>query len=341
MKSALDLARKARGTTLPNPAVGAVVLDAQGNVAGSAATQPPGGMHAEALALAQAGERARGGTLIVTLEPCVDFPGKRTPACSARTIAAGVGKVVIGSLDPNPHVAGKGLEQLRQAGIEITREDPQGMLTDFYAGFGHHCATKKPRVTLKIARSRDGMATAKTGTQTAITGTQARRFVHALRADSDAILIGKGTLLADNPSLTVRDIEGNDPQRLVLWSGELPERRFHLYQGAPTRFAGSGPRPSGLPKSVGWIALPDGETRLDALIEMLGIEGVHELLVEPGPGLLAAFLQAGCWDRLWVLEGPKDIPGGVPFDPHHLLPKIAPIRTIQLSEDRGELFLKP
>lgn len=341
MQSALALARRARGTTLPNPAVGAVVLDPGGHVVGTGATRPPGGPHAEALALGQAGEAARGGTLFVTLEPCVDFPGKRTPACSGRTIAAGVAKVVIGALDPNPLVAGKGAERLRQAGIEVSREDPDGLLSDLYAGFGMHCATGRPRVTLKIARSRDGMATARSGFPTAITGDAARRFVHGLRADSDAILVGKGTLLADDPSLTVREIEGNDPRRLVLWSGELPERVFRVYAGAPTCLVGAGPRPIALPDGIGWMPLPGLRPALEDLVAALGREGVHELLVEPGPGLLAAFLREGCWDRLWVLEGPQDLPGGVPFDRHGLLPRTEPVRTMTLGQDRGALFLNP
>lgn len=339
MRTALRLARKVRGTTLPNPAVGAVVLDAQGEIAGTGSTQPPGGPHAEAVALAQAGDRARGGTLVVTLEPCVDFPGKRTPACSGRTISAGIARVVVGSLDPNPHVAGRGIGQLREAGIEVSREDPDDLLSDFYAGFGKHCATGTPRVTLKIACSRDGMATGKAGTPTAITGDISRRFVHGLRADSDAILVGKGTLLADDPSLTVREVSGNDPRRLVLWSGPLPDRSFRLYEGAPTCLVGSGPRPPLLPETVGWMSLPGPRPCLDALIAELGREGVHELLVEPGPGLLEAFLREGCWDRLWILEGPASLPGGVPFDPHGLLPVTEPVRRIELGEDRGALYL--
>jgi diaminohydroxyphosphoribosylaminopyrimidine deaminase / 5-amino-6-(5-phosphoribosylamino)uracil reductase len=339
MRQALELAQSVRGTTLPNPAVGAVVFDRKGKVVGVGATQPPGGKHAEVIALDKAGARANGGTLAVTLEPCVAFPGKRTPPCSGKILVSGIERLIVGSLDPNPSVHGKGVHALKRAGMEVIHEDLDGEVTDFYAGFAHHTRTGRPRVTLKIATSADGMATAAAGTPTAITGDQARLFTHRSRANSDWILIGKGTLLSDDPDLGVREISGRSPHRLVLWSGELPGRDFKLFHGTPTSFAGCGPRPTGLPKAVEWIELPGVRPNLADLLSVLGRRGVHDLFVEPGPGLLSSVLQANAWDRLWVLKSPKALPGGVPFDPAGLLPKTTS-GTTPLGEDSAWLYLR-
>jgi len=342
MRQALTLALSVRGTTRPNPAVGAIVFDKDGTVVGRGATQPPGGRHAEVVALQEAGPRAAGGTLAVTLEPCVAFPGKRTPACSEAIVKAGLRKVVVGSLDPNPQVRGKGLRTLSDAGIETALETLGGEVEAFYEGFGHFLATGRPRVTLKIARSRDGMATGTKGAPTAITGPEARAFTHRLRAWSDFLLVGKGTLLSDDPELSVRDCEGPSPHRLVLWSGPLPpERSFKVWQGGPTGFAGIGERPEGLPATVEWIPLPGGPSPLRALVSHLGSLGAHELFVEPGPGLLASFLKEGCWDRLWILEAPIDLPGGHAFDPHGSLPGAEPSLTLRLGRDLARLHLNP
>lgn len=338
MRQALALALSVRGTTRPNPAVGALVFDADGRIVGRGATQPPGGRHAEIVALEEAGPLAAGGTLAVTLEPCVAFPGKRTPACSQAIVQAGIRKVVVGSLDPNPQVRGQGLRTLTDAGIETLRETMGGEVEACYEGFGHFLETGRPRVTLKIARSRDGMATGTKGAPTAITGPEARIFTHRLRALSDFLLIGKGTLLSDDPELTVRDSDGPSPHRLVLWSGPLPRRRsFKVWRGGPTSFAGIGDRPEGLPESVEWISLPDAASPLSSLISHLGKLGAHELFVEPGPGLLAGFLKEGCWDRLWILDAPIDLPGGHAFDPHGLLPCTEAALTRTLGRDLARL----
>ena len=337
MRRAFDLALSVRGRTLPNPAVGAVLWDAQGRLLSEGATQPPGGEHAEAMALRLAGAQAHGGTLAVTLEPCVTFPGKRTPACSEAILQAGIAHVIVGSLDPDPRVHGEGLRKLHEHGIEVQEEPLEGEIPDFYAGFANFRHTGLPRVTLKIAMSRDGMATAAPGTATAITGEAAKRFVHGLRAKSDAILIGKGTLLSDDPRLDVRLASGNSPQRIVLWSGSLPARDFHVYHGEATNFAGCGLRPEGLPQHVSWIPLPGERPRLSDLVADLGRRGIHELLVEPGPGLLESFLAEKAWNQLWLLRGPKGLPGGIPFDPSGSLPKSWQVR-LPLAEDEAFLY---
>jgi diaminohydroxyphosphoribosylaminopyrimidine deaminase/5-amino-6-(5-phosphoribosylamino)uracil reductase len=337
MRRALSLAFSVRGRTLPNPAVGAAIWDARGQFLSEGATQPPGGEHAEAMALRLAGARARGGTLAVTLEPCVAFPGKRTPACSEAILRAGIARVVVGCLDPNPRVRGEGLRTLRARGIEVLEEPLAGDVPDFYEGFSVFCRTGRPRVTLKIAMSRDGKAAAAQGVATAITGEAAKRFVHGLRAQSDAILIGKGTLLCDDPRLDVRLVPGNSPHRVVLWSGAIPERDFRLYRGGTTSFAGSGPRPEGLPQQVEWIPLGGKRPSLSDLVATLGQAGIHELLVEPGPRLLDSFLSERAWDRLWLLRAPKELPGGISFDPDGKLPKDWEVR-MPLEEDEAFLY---
>jgi diaminohydroxyphosphoribosylaminopyrimidine deaminase/5-amino-6-(5-phosphoribosylamino)uracil reductase len=337
MRQALEQARAVRGTTLPNPAVGAVVFDRKGKVVGTGATQPAGGKHAEVIALDKAGSRADGGTLAVTLEPCVAFPGKRTPPCSGKILQSGIERLIVGCLDPNPLVHGKGVHALKRAGMDVVMEDLDGEIDRFYAGYSHHLKTGKPLVTLKIATSRDGMATATRGTPSVITGPEARRFTHGLRAMSDWILIGKGTLLSDDPQLSVRDLPGRSPHRLVLWSGELPSRDFNLFHGTTTSFAGHGKRPAGLPKQIEWIELPESGPALSGLVDALGKRGVHDLFVEPGPGLLASCLREKIWNQLWVLESPDRLPGGFPFDLAGLVPE-AIVKSVKLGQDTGRLF---
>lgn len=334
IRQAFDLARAARGATLPNPAVGAVVWDERGKVVGKAATSPSGRPHAERQALEQAKARAQGGTMAVTLEPCVAFPGKKSPPCAAALILSGIERVIVGCEDPNPQVRGKGIHALRRAGMTVEVLDPGGRIADFYAGFGTFLATKRPRVTLKVALSADGKANAAPGRRTAITGSEARAFVHELRSLSDAILVGAGTVVADDPSLDVRDAPGPSPRPLVLsGAGALPADR-KLWKNPGTVVLG-GVRPAGLPREVTFATLSAnaGQADLGALLDLCGAEGIHDLLVEPGPRLLASFLRAGLWDRLWVLRGGSDFPDGAPFDPEDLLPSDAAVEERSLGAD--------
>lgn len=336
---AFDLARAARGTTLPNPAVGAVVWDSRGALVSKAATSPSGRPHAERQALEGAKKRAEGGTMAVSLEPCVAFPGKTSPPCAAALILSGIERVIVGCEDPNPQVRGKGIHALRRAGMKVDVLDPDGRIADFYGGFGTFLATRRPRVTLKIARSADGKANAAPGTRSHLTGDQARAFVHGLRSVSDALLVGAGTLVVDDPSLDVRDVPGPSPRPLVLaGSGPFPPDR-KLWRNPGTVVLGSR-RPEGLPKQVVWAEVPsrEGGADLAALLDLCGAEGIHDLLVEPGPGLLASFLRLGVWDRLWVLEAPLDCPEGTPFDPDGLLPVHEPVKRLELGPDVATLW---
>lgn len=342
MEEAFLLALGARGTTLPNPAVGCIVLDKSGKKIAQAATSPDGRPHAERKALEQAGAKARGGTLIVTLEPCVAFPGKKSPPCAAAVLLSGIESVVVGTTDPHPQVSGRGLHALRKAGMEVVECPLDGRIADFYAGFGHFLSHRIPRVTVKIAVSRDGNMAAAPGTRTPITGDESRRFTHRLRAQSDAILIGGATALADDPELTVRDAPGRTPHRLVLWpSGGLPPHLKIWSTAAPTSALGIGPRPSGLPEKVAWIALDgDANGKVDwmALLRWCGERGMHDLLIEPGPRLLDSILKKGLWDGLWVLRSNRDLPGGVPADPRQLLPQVAPVSVREFGGDTGSFW---
>ena len=209
MEEAFQIALSSRGTTLPNPSVGCLVLDKGGKVVGRASTSPSGRPHAERSALEQAGARALGGTLVVTLEPCVAFPGKKSPPCAAAAILSGVETVLVGSPDPHPQVSGRGLYALRKSGMTVVEVGLDGRIPDFYAGFGHFLSKGRPRVTLKVALSADGFVAAAQGARTDITGPEARSFVHSLRAASDAVLVGGSTARIDDPELTVRNAPGH------------------------------------------------------------------------------------------------------------------------------------
>jgi diaminohydroxyphosphoribosylaminopyrimidine deaminase / 5-amino-6-(5-phosphoribosylamino)uracil reductase len=278
--------------------------------------------------------------MAVTLEPCVAFPGKKSPPCAAAVILAGVERVVVGCVDPHPQVRGKGIHAMRRAGIQVEVVDPQGRIEDFYAGFGRFISTGRPRVTLKIAMSSDGMASAGVGERTAITGAEARAFVHSLRSLSDAVLVGGRTVDVDDPRLDVRDAPGPCPVPLVLAGRTgLPAERA-LWKNPRVIVLGS-TRPAGLPGGVRFVELA-GEERpsLPALLDWCGAQGAHDLLVEPGPTLLRAFLQDACWDRLWAIRSPRAFPRGVPFDPSRLLPATEPVKNVELGDDMATLWIR-
>jgi diaminohydroxyphosphoribosylaminopyrimidine deaminase/5-amino-6-(5-phosphoribosylamino)uracil reductase len=288
MRRALAQAATVRSTTAPNPWVGSVVVPSDpGSDAGNVfagATAPPGGPHAEVTALAAAGESARGATLYVTLEPCAHHG--RTPPCTDAIIAAGVARVVVGIEDPDEQVAGRGIAALRAAGIDVTVGVAAEEVAEQLAPYCKHRTTGQPWVVLKMAASLDGRTAAPDGTSRWITGEAARRDVHRLRAQSDAVLVGAGTVRADDPELTVRldqSDDGNDgqeqkqPLRVVL--GQAP--------------ADARVRP----------ALELGGDLGDVLTE-LGRRGVLQLLVEGGASVAHDFHVAGLVDRYVLYLAP-------------------------------------
>ncbi len=274
MRLALDAAQHARRDAPPNPWVGAVVFDAAGDVAGVGATRPPGGDHAEVVALAAAGERARGGTIVVTLEPC-DHVG-RTGPCTEAIVAAGLRRVVVGLEDPDPRVAGRGLARLRSAGLDVIEGVEADAVADQLAPYLVHRRTGRPYVVAKVAATLDGVVAMADGTSQWITGAAARADAHELRADSQAILVGAGTVRADDPALTARLPGGvREPLRVVLGRAPAEARvRPCLEMSGP----------------------------LEPILEELGRRGIVQLLVEGGPRTVSQFVAAGLVDRfVWYV----------------------------------------
>jgi diaminohydroxyphosphoribosylaminopyrimidine deaminase / 5-amino-6-(5-phosphoribosylamino)uracil reductase len=288
MRRALAQAATVRSTTAPNPWVGSVVVPPEpGPDAGAVfagATAPPGGPHAEVTALAAAGERARGATLYVTLEPCAHHG--RTPPCTDAIIAAGVARVVVGIEDPDEQVAGRGIAALRAAGIDVTVGVAAGEVAEQLAPYCKHRTTGQPWVVLKMAASLDGRTAAPDGTSRWITGEAARRDVHLLRAQSDAVLVGAGTVRADDPELTVRLDPAGDAK-----NGQEQKQPLRVVLGrAP---ADAKVRP----------AVELGGDLGDVLTE-LGRRGVLQLLVEGGAGVAHDFHVAGLVDRYVLYLAP-------------------------------------
>jgi diaminohydroxyphosphoribosylaminopyrimidine deaminase/5-amino-6-(5-phosphoribosylamino)uracil reductase len=280
MRRAVAAGDSVRGSTAPNPWVGCVVVSADDpSQVFEGATAPPGGPHAEVTALAQAGDlHSRGATLFTTLEPCAHHG--RTPPCTDAIIAAGVARVVIGIEDPDPQVAGRGSEVLRAAGISVTVGTAAAEVTEQLAPYLKHRSTGQPWVVLKMAASLDARTAAPDGTSRWITGEEARHDVHRLRARSDAVLVGAGTVRSDDPELTVRLDDGvarRQPLRVVL--GTAP--------------AGARVQP----------ALELSGALGDVLTE-LGQRGVLQLLVEGGASVAHDFHAAGLVDRYVLYLAP-------------------------------------
>jgi diaminohydroxyphosphoribosylaminopyrimidine deaminase / 5-amino-6-(5-phosphoribosylamino)uracil reductase len=274
MRAALTAAATVRTTTSPNPWVGAVVVTADG-IVGIGATEPPGGRHAEIVALAAAGDAARGATVVCTLEPCSHHG--RTPPCTDALIAAGVRRVVVGVVDPDDRVAGAGIAALRAAGIAVDVGLLADEVTGQLAAYLHHRRTGRPYVVCKLAMSLDGGTAAPDGSSRWITGEEARRSAHQLRAESDAIAVGAGTVRADDPALTVRHVEGADPLRVVL---------------------GSAPADARVHPCLQW----HGD--LDELLDDLGRRGVVQLMVEGGARVIGSFHRSGLVDRYVLYVAP-------------------------------------
>ncbi|WP_018179463.1 bifunctional diaminohydroxyphosphoribosylaminopyrimidine deaminase/5-amino-6-(5-phosphoribosylamino)uracil reductase RibD [Jongsikchunia kroppenstedtii] len=290
MRRALAESAGAQPLSTPNPPVGAVIVDRSGAVVGVGHTQEAGGPHAEVVALAAAGDHAAGGTAYVTLEPC-NHTG-RTGPCAQALIAAGIAAVHYAMADPNPSAAG-GAATLRAAGVEVTA----GLLADEVAAgplraWLHRQRTGRPFVTAKFAATLDGRSAAPDGTSQWITGPQAREYVHAERARLDAIVVGTGTVLADDPALTARHPDGSlhprQPLRVVVGERDIPETARVLDDCAPTLIL---------------------RTRdLSAVLDEIGDRS--NVQVEGGPRLLGAFAAAGLVDRVQAYLAPALLGGG-------------------------------
>ena len=271
MDEALRLGEEARGRSAPNPNVGCVVINASCRIIGRGATAPGGRPHAEAVALDQAGRRARGSTVYVTLEPCA-HDSERGPACTDLLLAAKPARVVIAFKDPDPRTSGKGIRRLRAGGIEVSLGVRRDAARRSLAGWLTRLELGRPRVTLKLALSIDGKIALPSGESKWITGEDARRHVHLERARSDMILVGRGTYLADQPKLDVRlpGLENWSPRRALLTRGEAVD---------------------------GWETLRNPR-------DIYGLHDVNDLLVEGGSGTATAFLAEDLVDRILIYRAP-------------------------------------
>jgi len=308
MRQAIELAKKGVGTTHPNPRVGAVVVN-HGEVVGEGWHERPGGAHAEVMALDDAGEKARGGAIYVTLEPCAAHG--RTPACTESIRRAGIKHVIFASSDPNPVMAG-GAKVLRAMGIEVTAGVLSDEASDINRPFFHYQRTGRPYVIAKAAISLDGkMATYDHHSQW-ISGEGCREHAHLLRASCDAILVGAGTLKYDNPSLTVRDVEmiGNVPLRVVLcFETPVFSAEYKLLSDeAPTRLY---VRSLNEHAEVWRKAGVDVQhvSSLLLVLKHLAEDGYLQLLLEGGGALHTSFLQAGFSDEIVLYQAPIIIGG--------------------------------
>ncbi|PXA95499.1 bifunctional diaminohydroxyphosphoribosylaminopyrimidine deaminase/5-amino-6-(5-phosphoribosylamino)uracil reductase RibD [Nostoc sp. 3335mG] len=276
MAAALALSQRGRGRTAPNPNVGCVII-AQGRVIGRGWTQPGGRPHAEAMALAEAGDAARGAIAYVTLEPCAHV-SPRGPACADLLVEAGIARLVVALRDPDPRTDGLGLARLGEAGVEIVTGVGEAEAREAMAGFLTRRRLGRPLVTLKLATSLDGRIARPDGESRWITGVESRVHAHLERARHEAILIGRGTLDADAPRLDVRlpGLEDRAPRRILLTRGA---------------------------EVAGWERIADPA-------EIAGLAGVDHLLVEGGAETASAFLRAGLVDRLLLYRAPILIGSG-------------------------------
>ena len=310
MERALELAGQALGAVSPNPAVGAVIVK-DGRIVGEGRTQPPGQAHAEVGALAQAGEAARGAAMYVTLEPCAHHG--RTPPCIDAVIEAGLSAVHVSTLDPDPRTNGKGIERLREANIAVTVGEGEAAAKETIEAFAKHVATGLPFVTAKFAMSLDGKVATPTGASRWISGEESRRRAHHLRATSDAVMVGIGTVLADDPRLSVRDVpvRGAQPLRVVIDSkGRLPSASAMLAEPGETLvFTAAGRAAETGSKAASVATSGDGAVDLAEAMAHLGGRGTTSVLVEGGPTLLGALFDAGLVDKVVAFVAPVVLGG--------------------------------
>jgi diaminohydroxyphosphoribosylaminopyrimidine deaminase/5-amino-6-(5-phosphoribosylamino)uracil reductase len=312
MARALLLAERGRGRTSPNPMVGALVVDDEGVVVGRGRHEVAGGPHAEVHALADAGERARGATLYCTLEPC-SHTG-RTGPCAPRVVAAGIRRAVVAVGDPNPLVGGRGIRYLREHGVDVTVDVLAEQAERLNQPFFTRMRLKRPFVTMKAALSLDGCVAAAPGVRTRLTGSSAARAVHYERAEIDALAVGSGTVLADDPLLTARGIHRYRPLVRVVFDRRLRTppgaRLFSTLESGPviimstaTSSGREGARAQALANAGARLEILDlnddsSDAFLRAALARLAVLEMNSLVVEGGPALHAAFWRAHLVDRV-------------------------------------------
>ncbi|MBI5286936.1 MAG: bifunctional diaminohydroxyphosphoribosylaminopyrimidine deaminase/5-amino-6-(5-phosphoribosylamino)uracil reductase RibD [Deltaproteobacteria bacterium] len=311
MEIALGLAERGKGMTSPNPLVGAVVVKG-GKVVGKGYHKRAGLPHAEAVALRDAGSRAKGATLYINLEPC-DHYG-RTPPCTSGIIKAGIKMVVIGMMDPNPLVSGKGIKRLREAGVEVQTSllrDRCKRLNEVYIKY---ITTRRPFVTLKMATTLDGRIATASGESKWITGRTSRRYVHRMRGEVDAVMVGVGTVLKDDPLLTTRLVKGKNPHRVVVDKVLRIPLKARVFNPSPgmrlflaTTIKASKTKVKRVMEMGAEVLVlrgEDGGVYLDGLMVELGKRGVTNLLIEGGARLATSAMRSGIVDKVVLFYSP-------------------------------------
>lgn len=317
IKRTIKLARKGIGYVNPNPMVGSLIVK-YGEVVGEGYHQSFGKAHAEIIALRNAGEKARGATLYVNLEPCCHY-GK-TPPCTDAIIKAGIKRVVVGMVDPNPLVNQRGVEILKQHQIDIITGVEESACKELNSAFIKYITTGMPYVTLKIAQSLDGRIATATGNSQWITSHQARIAAHRLRSESDAIIVGIGTVLADDPQLTVRHVKGRNPMRIVLdsrlripvESQLLSDEQVHKTVIATTSNDCSKIDRIKEKGAHAWEIEPgkNGNVSIPSLLKKLAQARMSSVMVEGGAAVYTSFLKAKMVDRIVFALAPKIIGAG-------------------------------
>ncbi|MGD0074695.1 MAG: bifunctional diaminohydroxyphosphoribosylaminopyrimidine deaminase/5-amino-6-(5-phosphoribosylamino)uracil reductase RibD, partial [Candidatus Binataceae bacterium] len=319
MRRAIALARAGVGRTSPNPSVGCVILNRDGAVAGEGATASGGRPHAETIALAAAESAARGGTAYVSFEPCA-HRGK-TPPCADALIEAGLKRVVVGCLDPYPPVRGRGVARLRKAGIEVTLGVLENECQRVNEGFITRVTRRRPFVMLKLAMTLDGRIATRSGDSRWISSEDSRELVHRWRAEYDAVMVGAGSVIADNPRLTCRIEGGRDPMRIIV-DGRLRSPAdavvFSQRSSAITMLVTAPERLAKARRSYGsrgveivGVTGSRGEIQIVELMRELARRGCSKVMIEGGAHLAGAALRAGIVDRVAMFIAPKIIGGGV------------------------------
>lgn len=348
MSRALSLAWRGLDETCPNPKVGCVLVR-EGRVIGEGYHARCGGDHAEVAALAdmaKKGENAKGATAYVTLEPCSHF-GK-TPPCAPRLIEEGVTRVVVGMMDPNPKVRGAGLDMLKTAGVEVVLSCMEEECRWLNRGFIRSKTLERPWITLKAATSLDGKMALGNGESRWITGPTARSWAHLMRAEHDGILVGSGTILKDDPELTVRHTCGKSPLRIILDSGlSLPESSKVIKGGCLILTcrgdAGKKRRLEDAGAEVCIVPEKDGAIDLEAALRELSARNVQMLMIEGGPGVLSSFIAGGLGDSLTLFTstalmgegpGPAD---GLHFD---FMKDIVQLRNVKTRRAGSDMLLE-
>ncbi len=355
MRLALQLGERAQGAAWPNPAVGCVLV-ADGRIVGRGWTGPGGRPHAETVALARAGAAARGSTAYVTLEPCAHHG--RTPPCCEALVAAGVARVVVPMLDPDPRVDGRGIAALRAAGVVVDVGCLEAEARRAHAGFLARHAARRPMVTLKVAASLDGRIAVASGIGRWLTGERARAWAHRLRAEHDAVLVGSGTVLADDPDLTCRlpGLSRRSPVRVVLDRRLRLPLKSRLVRTARRRPVWVVTRSSADPahrarleaQGVRVELLPhERSERLADTLALLAESGITRLLVEGGREIATAFVRAGLVDRMVLFHAPillgaegVSMVGGLDVPRPDAAPRWIAVEDRSVGEDRM-LVLEP